>query len=44
MTSKIIYTDKSYVVYHITYSGNLLPSKFNSNGPPEKNYNIIFKL
>jgi hypothetical protein len=34
MTSEIIYTDKSYVVYHITYSGNKLPSKFNSNISP----------
>lgn len=34
MTSEIIYTDKSYVVYNITYSGNKLPSKNNSNISP----------
>ena len=29
-----IYTQNKYVVYHITYSGNLLPSKNNSNITP----------
>lgn len=34
MTSIPIYTQNQYVVYHITYSGNLLHSKNNSNIPP----------
>ena len=34
MTSANTYTDQSYVVYHITYSGDKLPSKFNSNITP----------
>lgn len=32
--SMTIYTQNQYVVYHITYSGNLLPSKNNSNITP----------